>query len=1106
MNVLKSSKPVYGKMSQIDHILKRPDMYVGSLHPHEYDEFISIPSDEFRFTKKTIIFSPALLRIFIEPLSNAIDNVARNKNSKCTKIKVNIDENTGMTTIWNDGEVIPIEINEEEKCYNHSMIFGQLLTSSNYDDDDKRLNISGRNGIGVKACNVFSSWFRVRATENGKQIEQEWTENMKISNPPTISNTKIKTNYTEVSWIPDFAKFGIKGYSNDIINLYCKFVVDAAMLTKVRVSFNDNIIPIKSLFDYALLYNTDNITEFLSITTNDCEVLVTPSNTGYTTIAFSNGVYNPLGGVHVDAWSEALFRPLVDKFNKKGKPSINIADIKKFFKIFIVASVINPEYDSQSKMRLENPKIIAEVKPAHITKMSKWSIADMIQEIILSKEMLILKKSEKKRSFKKIDGFDRANNEGGKRSVECTLILCEGLSAKTYAVKGITHGVLGKKGRDWFGIMPLRGKCLNVRDASPSVISNNIVISNIIQALGIRYDVDYTIDENYNQLSYGKVMIITDADCDGIHISALIQNFFHSLFPSLFDRKIPFIVSMQTPIVRIFLPRTQLIFYDERKYLEYVKNNKDKKINKKYYKGLGSTSNNAEIADTFGKRIIEFVKDEHTDANMIKLFHKNNANTRKEWLTSYDPNVGGIDWKIDIDIQTIQMNMSDFINHELIKFSIDDCSRSIPSLMDGNKESHRKVLYAVFLKNLKYSGKELKTAQLAGYVAEKSGYHHGEQNLNDTITRMANNYVGSNNIPLLYRGGQFGTRLSGGKDAANARYTYTKMDVLTRLIYRVEDDDLLLRNEDDGDIVEPKFYVPIIPMVLVNGCTCGIGTGWSSNIPCYNPLDLVQSIKKWLKIEQNEIFSVNLVPWYHGFKGMIEAVDEKSFSCQGIIDTKKNTKVITELPIGMWTDKFRDTLDDLLEKKKIKGYKDNSTAELVNFVVTENDEEIDYKLSTIIKTSNMVLFDENQHIKKYNAISEIINNFCDVRYEYYVKRKKNIVASKKYLIKILENKKRFLDEILSGDLMLFDKKSYRPMAIIIKDLESRKYEKIDGNYDYLLHIQFGSISAERVDELSKEIENEFSQLNYILSKTEAEIWIDELDEFVAMYNKWLKDE
>jgi DNA topoisomerase-2 len=1137
----------YGKMSQVDHILKRPDMYVGSVRSRESEEFVADPANDYHITKKSLSFSPAFLRIFIEPLSNAIDNVSRSRQggTKCSKIKVNIDDMTGMTTVWNDGEIIPIEMNEEEKCYNHSMIFGQLLTSSNYDDEEERVDISGRNGLGIKVCNVFSTWFRVRACDPnlGKTFQQEWAENMKVTGPPKITASKAKTGFTEVSWLPDFNKLGMpKGYNRDLINLYCKFVVDTAMLTKINVSFNDVVIPVKTLASYAQLYSAEPIDESLTITHSGgsatCEILVTPSLDGYSSIAFSNGIFNPLGGVHVDAWTEAIFRPLVTKFNKKGKPQINITDVKRFFRLFVVASVINPEYDSQSKMRLESPKVVAEVKPAHITKIAKWSIAGMIQDIITSKEMMVLKKSEKKRTgFKKIDGFDRANNAGGAKSTECTLILCEGNSAKTYAVRGLSTGVFGKTGRDWFGILPLRGKVFNVREKNPAVIAKNAVVANIVQAIGLRYGVDYTDDAEYKKLSYGRVMIITDADVDGIHISGLLQNMFHFLFPTLFDRESPFLFSMLTPIVRVFLSKTSLTFYDERKYAEYAQEfavkNPSKKINLKYYKGLGSTTGADEIADTFGKKIVEFVKDDHADANMFKLFHKTQADARKKWLTQYNPNDGGIEW--DGDEVMTQLNISDFINHELIKYSIDDCGRSIPSVMDGNKESHRKVLYTAFLVNLSYKGKELKTAQFAADVAKNSGYHHGEVNLNDTITKMANDYVGSNNIPLLFRGGQFGSRLSGGKDAANARYTYTKLDLLTRLIYRADDDSLLPRNKDDGDIVEPKFYVPIIPMVLVNGCTCGIGTGWSSNIPCYNPLDLVKSIKEWLHRDKSVDFSVDLTPWTRGFTGTIE-VDgkvktkhaEKDFISWGKIeDGSRGTKVVTELPVGMWTDKFRDTLDGFLEEKTIKGYKDNSTAELVHFTITEavGDKCIKadlagLKLYTNIKTTNMVLFDENQCIKKFNTIGEIIDNFCHVRYEYYEKRKKALADDKKASLKLLGNKKRFLDEILSGELKLSSggaKPKSRPIASIIEELDERGYDKVmgkgktedeedvseAGGYEYLLRIQFGSITTERATKLKNEILSETKQLEGILAKSETEMWINELDEFVEAYEKWI---
>ena len=182
-----------------------------------------------------------------------------------------------------------------------------------------------------------------------------------------------------------------------------------------------------------------------------------------------------------------------------------------------------------------------------------------------------------------------------------------------------------------------------------------------------------------------------------------------------------------------------------------------------------------------------------------------------------------------LDTNSNKVSHKDFINKEMIHFSIYDCERSIPNLMDGLKTSLRKILYSSFKKNLTT---EIKVAQFSGYVSEQSGYHHGEASLNGAIVGMAQDYVGSNNINLLLPNGQFGTRLQGGKDSASERYIFTQLNQITRYIYRKEDDPVLEYLEDDGDPVEPRYYVPIVPMVLVNGGK-GIGTGFSTDILSY---------------------------------------------------------------------------------------------------------------------------------------------------------------------------------------------------------------------------------------------------------------------------------
>lgn len=1130
--------PSYQKINQHDHILKRPDLYVGSTRSRTVEEFVA--SQDYKIKKKPLKISPAMIRIFVEPLSNAIDNAARSRSSKHnpTKIKINIDKETGMTQVWNDGDYIPIEMHQTEKVYNHTLIFGNLLTSSNYDDSKDRYDISGRNGLGVKLTSIFSREFTVKGLDphNKKTFKQTWGENMKVASKPVVRATKSEKPYTEVTWYPDFSQFKMSGYTDDIISLFRKYAIDTAMLTKLKVYFNNELIPVKSLVDYSQLYLSSPTNEILNIKTKDCDVVITTSENedDTQTISFASGVHTSDGGTHVDAWCEAIFRPIVQKFNKGKKPQVNIKDVRQFFRVFVVATVKNPEFESQNKHRLESPSVTTCVNKKHLSTLFKWSVMDRIEDIIRAKELIVLKKTERKRKgFTKIDGLDPANNAGGLHSSDCTLILCEGLSAKTYAVTGIDVGVFGKKGRDWFGIYPLRGKLLNTRNAKPASIAKNKVISDLIKALGVKHGVDYRKDNNFKTLRYGKIMILTDQDVDGLHISGLIQNFVHSLFPTLLQRSEPYIVSMQTLIARVMKKGGDLLFYDEDAYRRYVSAFKekypDKKIKKKYYKGLG-TNSNKDIKDTFGQKMISIVDDKNSLNSMTKVFHNKHADARKEWLANYDPSSIGLGWKTKCR-EHISLTISDFIDKELIKFSIDDCKRSIPNVLDGLKEGHRKIMYSVFLRNLKYTGKTLKVAQLSGYVAEHSGYHHGEQILYDTITKMAHDFPGSNNIPLLFRDGQFGTRLSNGKDAANARYIFTKMDALTRLIFRPEDDILLDRIEDDGDVVEPHFYIPILPMVLVNGVTAAIGTGWSCSIPCYNPLDIVKSIKEWLDMDgmvfvedengDGDICTLpELKPWYRGYTGDIK--DDPSnhrYVSWGRVISEGSKRVVDELPIGMSTDSFKEKVEDLLESKMVKGMKNYSTANQVKFVLTESPNGIKcnentLKLYDYIHTSNMVLFTEEGKIRKFNNINEILDHFCHTRLEYYKKRKQHILKDLRFQITFMGNKKRFLQEVMTGKLKLYDGRVAREEKDIVADLVTRKYDKKKGTaddegtetngYNYLLRMQIRSFTKDNLNKLTSDLDSLIKKEDRVKRTSEKQMWLNDLDEFVMEYKKWLK--
>ena len=1098
----------YKSMDPRTHVLNRPDMYIGSIRNGRIETYVCV-GESYHISKKTIQNNPGIIRIFIEAMSNAIDNVWRSGGTKTpvTRIKVEINPETGETSVWNDGVSIPVEIHKEHNIYTPELIFGRLLTSSNYNDQEDR-KTSGKNGVGIKACGIFSKTFTVKICDdtNNKTYVQKWTDNMSTKTAPSVKDfTAKKKGYTQVIWTPDFSRFGIEGYTPDILSLMYKHVVDTTMITGVPVYLNGTKIPVTTFKDYVQLYLETR--DIVHIKTSDCDAVLVPTDLQeWDCISFVNGIETPMGGIHVDLWSETIFRPLLEKINGK-KAILNIRDVKQFFRLFINSTVTRPEFSSQEKVKLVAPAVKTEFTQRHLNSVMKWGVVEKIRDIIKTKEMLTLKKIEKKKGFKKIEGFDPANNAGTSKSGDCTLIICEGLSAKTFAVMGIEVGFEEKKGRDWFGIYPLRGKILNVRNASPPAVSKNREVTDIIQALGIRFGVDYTQEGNYQSLNYGRIMLLCDSDSDGLHISGLIINMFHSMFPSVLKRKSSFIVNMKTPLVRIYLKNSELCFYSVQEFKRYTQENRNKFNSIKYFKGLG-TSSDKEIKTSFGKKVVNYAMDRDADDNMKKAFDTKFSDMRKSWLEEYDPTQ-------IYDEKSGVVAISDFIDNDLIKFSIEDCRRSIPSIMDGLKESQRKILYAAFLKNLRHTGKTMKVAQLAGFVAEKTNYHHGEQCLFDTITKMAHDFVGSNNIPLLFKDGQFGSRLALGKDAASARYIFTKLEALTRYIFREEDDQILDYVVDEGAPVEPEYYVPIIPVILVNGCT-GIGTGWSCNIPSHNPEVLVEAVKSWIGAKKyvdaekicQTVWPV-VDPWYRGFKGIIEKSGEFKYNTWGALTKSHHKAVVTELPIGMSTDKFKEFVEDLLEEKRLKSYKNYSTTEDVEFLLTEHKDGISCNLENLrlkgsISTTNMVLFSSEGKIKKYDTVYDIIEEFCGVRYRYYEKRKQNIVKNLDRELRFLRNKWRFINDVIEEKIIL----NRREEEEIVADLAQGGYEKFDAEdstgFRYLLDMKIRSFTKQKLDELKSMIEKLSIRLEEVTNKSELDMWTDDLEEFLAHYKKWIK--
>ena len=1085
-----------------DQILLRPDTYIGSVKKVKTAENFWVLENN-KFVQKSVKFTEGFLRIFIEVVSNAVDNVWRSNefNIPCKYIKINIDKESRTFSCWNDGKTIPIEIHKEEKVYIPEMIFGTLLTSSNYDDSEER-KTSGLNGMGSKLTNVFSKQFSVECFNPDKGIyKQTWENNMNKKSEGVVDTTKShfpktidqgKNGYTKITYVPDIARFDMTELDDETLSVIEKYIIDVAMIVskyKVKVIYNDKEIVMKDYKDYIQYYFSELPKEYMLLHSGENSCVVCPFEE-FTQVSFVNGIYTKDGGVHVDAWCEVLFRPVLNKLNEKVKnKKFDMRDIKKHFFIFVNSLLDKPHFDNQSKTRLNTPVPQIEVKDQVINKLLKWSFVDTMKETIKTKEFSVLKtETERKKNTVRVEGLDDANLAGKYgRSEECVLCISEGLSAKTYIIKGMKYGLFNKKGHDFIGVLPIRGKFLNVRNASVNTIIKNKEVKSIIQALGLQHNTDYSQEKNRRSLRYGKLVVVSDADGDGLHITGLLYNFFDVLFPTLV-RTTDFFYFMRVPILKITERNKTLDFYFYKEAQKYIQEKKPKSTNIRYFKGLG-TSNNDDVKNDFGKKLVHITCDsKESEEQVNKIFSKDFTDFRKEWIANYDDSKA-------ISSSDKKINVKDFLDNELITFSIEDCKRSIPHVLDGLKDSQRKVLYSAIKKGLNYKSKSLKVAQFAGYIAEQTNYHHGEQNLYDTITKMAQRFVGSNNIPLLFNDGQFGERYENGEDAANGRYIFTKLDKLTRLIFREEDDDFLQNVVEDGDVIEKKYYLPIVPMILING-NSGIGTGWSSHVCCYSIKNIINWITCW--IDGKEEFPA-IAPHYNNFKGSIKTEGTR-IKTTGVTTKKKDKEyIISEIPLGkknLSISKYKESLESLKEEGVITSINDQSSENDVNFTIklSEDMEEGELLnklgLEDCYSTNNMVLFDKKDGLKKYEKVEDILEYFCQERLSLYKTRREGIIASMKNNLKILRNKERFVSEVVHKKLEI----SNLDEDDTIFELEKRKYDKKEGKFEYLLSMQMRQMTKTKIEELQKEIVKCEEDLKAYEKLTEREIWKSELKE------------
>jgi DNA topoisomerase-2 len=1126
----------YQKKTDKQHVLDNPDTYTGSMTVTEYDTYIYDDAKSMVVPKQINII-PGLYKLFDEGIVNCRDHQVRMSQAMDTckpnampvsYIDVSIT-NDGVISMTNDGNGIDIEKHPEYDIWIPEMIFGHMRTSTNYDKNEKKI-VGGKNGFGFKLVLIWSEWGEIETIDHvrGMKYVQRFSDNLNTINPPTITKCKKKP-FTRVTFKPDYKRLGITGLSPDMISLFKRRIYDVAAVTdkKVKVKYNGEVVSVSHFQQYVDLYiGSKSDTKRIYEEGNarwEYAVCMAP-NEEFTQVSFVNGIFTGKGGKHVDYLLNQLVRKLTAYIKKKKKVDVKTSTIKEQLMLFVRCDIENPTFDSQTKDYMNTPSssfgTTCDISEKFVEKVAKMGVMDNACALTEVKENKEAKKTDgaKTKSVRGIPKLIDANYAGTNKSNECTIIFCEGDSAKAGIVSG-----LSKDDRNIIGVYPMRGKLFNVRGETQKRILENKEIAEIKQILGIESSKTYTPEMVAKKLRYGKILFMTDQDLDGSHIKGLGINLFDAEWQSLLE--IPgFIGFMNTPILKARKGAQELAFYNDGEWNAWCEANDVKGWKVKYYKGLG-TSTSKEFKEYFAqKKIVSFSSSGDESRNAIDMvFNKKRSNDRKAWLEAYDR-------ELYLDTNKSEVTYQDFIGREMIHFSKYDCDRSIPNLVDGLKTSLRKILFTAFKRKLT---NEIKVAQFSGSVSEISCYHHGESSLNGAIVGMAQNFVGSNNINLLEPKGQFGTRLQGGEDSASERYIHTNLNKLTRSLFPEADDGVLKYLDDDGTPVEPIHYTPIIPMILVNGSK-GIGTGFSTDIMCYDPNIIMEYVEKSIR---NETEKPKLVPYYEGFKGTITPVSETKWLFKGCYEVISGKEVrITELPVGTWTDDYKKYIEDLIEgdtktnskdkaKKKsttasiVRDYTDMSTDVVVDITIKFANNEIEklqaketeygcngleklLKLYTTRTTTNMHVFDETEKLRKFDTPEELVDHYMGVRMQTYLVRKQHQVGILEREAKILSNKARFITEVLNDTLDLRRKKKDVVNAILTKS----GYDMIDNDedYKYLVRLPMDSVTEENVERIMKEKESKLNELNSLKATTEQQIWLQEIVTLRDAYHTYKK--
>jgi DNA topoisomerase-2 len=1077
--------------------------------------------------RREVTYVPALLKIFDEVLTNATDQSKLDESLRTIKVGVK----DGLITVRNDGVGLPIGkrmAGSDQELITD--LFGSLRSSANYDGAQARI-VGGMNGLGVKLANIFSTEFAVTVVDpaSGQQFEQRWTDGMKQRGEPRITKSSLKKGFVQVSFRPRPAFLEPHGtLEGDLTALFAKRTLDACACTppNVAVYWNDIQLPLKKFEHFVETYvGKDTFKVFCH--TDNWKVGVAFAE-GSDQVSFCNGIATLDGGTHVEHVQNTITSALSRKAAAtRGSKELSETHIRNHMWLFVEANIENPNFNSQAKLRLTTP--VSKFAPKKWTpdKEALESFVNKIYGSDIVKSARVLADAAEVAKLARVGGkktatlkqmpkgLEDAHRAGTKDAGQCSLILTEGESAKGFAMAGLK--VIG---RDYFGVYPLKGKPLNVKDCDVKKQLANKELTDIFQILGLTPGKKY---KDSSELRYGSVLVLSDQDHDGAHIRGLVLNLIHEHAKTEAGSTLlhdGYVRTLRTPLLKAFKGAQIRIFYDYHSAESFTRGEGVSGWTFKFFKGLGSSTPEEarECFEEMRENLLRYVGDASTNDKMTLAFGAKREDDRKEWIEARIREVAANPEGVRAAVKTKtkaaakakggpskpppppgpaeSVLVNRFIDTELADFSVADVMRTLPQLMDGLKTTQRKVMYVCLKDRLVGERKRQKVFILSSSVAAKTNYHHGNVSMENTIVRLAQNFVGANNVPLLFPDGQYGSRLQGGKDSAASRYIFTFVPEPVTRIFHPEDAHILSLQMEDGDEVEPDTLFPVVPPLLINGSK-GIATGFSTTVLPHRTRDVIDAIRAIMDGRP----VAELTPYWAGFKGSVEKAGT-AWITKGVWRVTGDSVEISELPVGRWTEDYCEMLKDMKAKGTIRDFKNNSfddsatftvrfpAEDALNALVEKGDLEKELKLTNRFSAANMHVRVGPRGINKYADTEQLLRAWYAMRLEAYGRRKESMLRRMQDRMAALSAKAKFIETKIREPARFDGKRK----AEFEAECERAAVPRLEGGYEFALNVTQRECTLEKVEAMRAELRSLGSEIKQLETTSLETLWRADLDE------------